>query len=141
MKDDPVPDDHHVSRYCSPDRVLDDRPLASAFEISEGLDYLSVNWLEYWGLSDLHAELDRVRDEFVLQVSRNGRFVVLEVSQIKTAVSQVARRPASVTHQPTPEMASHAGVFGYLHSEREVATILATIGRPENVFPAIGLNS
>ena len=47
MRDDPIPDENHVSRYCPPSRVEDGMPLASAFALKPNEQFLSVNWLEY----------------------------------------------------------------------------------------------
>jgi hypothetical protein len=139
MKDDPIPDAHHVSRYCSPLRVENDLPSASAFEINPKHDYLSVNWLEYWGSQGFCAALDRIRDEFDPEVKEAGRFVVLNVSKVKSAIEAQTQRPSSITHQPTKTMDSHAGVFGYFLSDFEVAVELARIVRLENVFPAVSV--
>ena len=138
MTGDSLPDADHVSRYCSPGRIDDGLPSAAAFELRPQDQYLSVNWLEYWGLSDLGVALDRVREEFDLRVNENGRFAVLNVSEVKTAVDKVTQRRSSITHQPTANMESHAGVFGFLANDFEVAAELAEIVRTENVFPAVG---
>ena len=139
MNGDPLPDQDHVTRYCSPMRVENGLPLAVAFEPREQDQFLSVNWLEYWGELDLDASLDQVRKELQrdLQVKNEGRLAVLNVSEVKLAIEQVTRRPSSITHQPTTTMESHAGVFGFARSDFEVAVELARIARPENVFPAI----
>ena len=104
MTGDSLPDADHVSRYCSPGRIADGLPSAAAFELRPQDQYLSVNWLEYWGLSDLGVALDRVRGEFDLRVNENGRFAVLNVSEVKTTVEKVTQRRPSITHQPTATM-------------------------------------
>ena len=139
MNGDPLPDQDHVSRYCSPLRVENGLPLAAAFELRAQDEFLSVNWLEYWGEPDLDTALDEVRKELQrdLQVKNDGRLAVLNVSEVKLAIEQVTRRPSSITHQPTVTMKSHAGVFGFSTSDFEAAVELARIARPESVFPAI----
>ena len=137
MKDDPIPDNDHVARYCSPMRVEDDLPLATAFEINLGHDYLSVNWLEYWGPQDVAVALECVREEFDLERKRDGRFAVLDVARAKGAVERKIQGSSSVTHQPTKAMDSHAGIFGFTQSDFDVAVELANEVRPEDVFPAI----
>ena len=126
-----------MARYCSPTRVEDDQPLAAAFELAPKDTYLSVNWLEYWGLPGKDDGIERIREEFAREVSRDGRFAVLNVSEVKLAVEQVTRRPSDITHQPTDDMESHAGIFGYSQNERDVAVILASMMPKENVFPAV----
>ena len=133
MTGDSLPDADHVSRYCSPGRIADGLPSAAAFELRPQDQYLSVNWLEYWGLSDLGVALDRVRGEFDLRVNEKGRFAVLNVSEVKTTVEKVTQRRPSITHQPTATMESHAGVVGFFANDFEVAAELAEIVRAENV--------
>ena len=140
MTGDSLPDADHVSRYCSPGRIEDGLPAAAAFELRPQDQYLSVNWLEYWRLSDLGMALDRIRGEFDLRVSESGRFAVLNVSEVKAAVEKVTQRRPSITHQPTATMDSHAAVFGFFASDFEVAAELAEIVAAENVFPAVSDN-
>ena len=138
MKDDLIPDEDHVSRYCSPARVENGRPMASAFEIRSQDHYLSVNWLEYWLASDLDAAVDCVRGELVvLEIKPDGAFAVLNVAAVKAAVDQATRRQSSTTHQPTLDMESHAGVFGFFHSDIDAPAALAEIVAMGNVFPAV----
>ena len=137
MKGDPLPDEDHVSRYCSPARVESGLPSAAAFELRPQDQFLSVNWLEYWGQPDLVVALDRVRKEFHLQVREDGRFAVLNVSAVKLAIERVTQRQSSVTHQPTVAMESHAGAFGFSSNDFEVAVELARMAHPQDVFPAI----
>ena len=48
---EPLPDRDHVSRYCKPSTVGErGQPMASAFAIRLGEGYLSVNWLEHFGM-------------------------------------------------------------------------------------------
>ena len=137
MKDEPIPDRDHVSRYCSPARVENGLPLAAAFELRPGEQFLSVNWLEYWEQPTIPDALDRIREEFPLRLREAGRFAVLNVSDAKFAVERVTQRPSAITHQPSAAMASHAGVFGFTTSDFEVAVELAMLAHSENVFPAV----
>ncbi len=111
--------------------------MAAAFEIREKDEFLSVNWLEYWSSSDMGKALGCVRGELSLSRRPGGRFAVLRVSQIKGAIDRLTQRKSAVTHQPTPEMESHAGVFGFFQNDREVAAELARIVTTSAVFPAI----
>ena len=137
MKDDPIPDGDHVSRYCRPARVENGLPSASAFELCTGEQFLSVNWLEYWKQPTIADALDRVREEIPLRLRESGRFAVLNVSETKLAIERVTQRPSAITHQPSASMASHAGIFGFTASDFEVATELAMLAHSENVFPAV----
>ena len=115
--------------------------MASAFVPRQQDEYLSVNWLEYWGLPDLGAALDCIRRELNgernLQVKLDGRFAVLNVLDIKDTIRGMTKRPSSVMHQPTPDMKSHAGVFGFFQNETDVAAELAMLVSADNTFPGI----
>ena len=88
-----LPDDDHVSRYCKPSAIArDGLPLAAAFELRPGEDYLSVNWLEYFGASNFDAAIESVRNAFHAKGFRlkpNGRLAVLNIGTVKAAVSGV----------------------------------------------------
>ena len=89
MRNAPLPEDHHVTRYCKPTTVADaGLPTVSAFQLRLDEEYLSVNWLEYFGKLELNASLQRVRSEVAksLALSPNGRFAVLNVGATKTTV-------------------------------------------------------
>ena len=137
MKGDLLPIEDHVSRYCSPTRVEDERPLASAFLIQPDRNYLSVNWLEYWHSGSIEEALARVRGETELEVKPEGRFAVLLVGAIVGAINRVTGREAQVVHKPTTTVESHSGVFGYSPDEREVAAEIASTVGSNNVFPSI----
>ena len=83
------------------------------------------------------ASLDKVREEFELEVKKDGRFAVLNVADTKETVEEVTQTQASVTHQPTDTMDSHAGVFWSPPSNFDVAAALAARVRPEEMLPAI----
>ena len=112
-------------------------PLASAFELRPQDGYLSVNWLEYWGEPDLGVALGLVRGEIAVQAKADGRFAVLNVAEAKAAIDRLTGRRSSITHQPTLEMESHAGIFGFSQSEREVAAELAMLVSLDDVHPGI----
>ena len=136
MRDDPIPDEDHVARYCSPARVEDGVPLAAAFRMRPTERYLSVNWLEYWESPSMSEALDLVKRDFALRISGAGRFAVLNVSDAKETIEWATHRPASVTHQPTVRMRSHAGVFGYSSDDLAVAAELAASVSRDRVFQA-----
>ncbi len=135
-----LPDEAHLSRYCRPTAVgLDGLPLAAAFQLKAGEDYLSVNWLEYFRTPDLETAVVRVREVFRTKgyrISPNGRFAVLGVGTAKEAVSAVVGRPARIDHLPLDDDASHSGIFGYRVDDLAVAAELKTLVRHEDVYTA-----
>ena len=97
MADTTLPDNHPVSRYCKPTTVDQyGLPLSAAFMPRQGEEYLSANWLEYFGEPSLDSNIERVRTLFRekrSQILRNDRFAVLNVGAAKTAVHEGVGRP------------------------------------------------
>lgn len=110
-----IGDKCHVSRYCKPRTIgKDNLPTADAFKLRESEEYLSVNWLEYFGTLDLDVAVDMVRKAFTCKgytVSKNGRFAVLCVEAAKTAVLNAVGREPRIEHLPDSNDASHAGIL------------------------------
>ena len=82
MKGDTVPDDHQVTRLCGGSHIRENGTIAAtAFKPSPGETYLSVNWLEFLGLSDRAAQLDEVRRVLTSKrgVGASARLAVLSV--------------------------------------------------------------
>ena len=137
MKGDLLPEEDHVSRYCPPSQVEDGWPLLGAFQLKPAESYLSVNWLEYWMKSTQEEAIDCIRGEIALKRRPNGRFVVLNVGEVKQIVESVIRRSPTITHQPTPAMESHAGIFDWPADDEEIAAELRLLVGQGSIFPAI----
>ncbi len=136
----PLPNDDQISRYCKPSSVEDGLPLAAAFIPKQSADHLSVNWLEYFGATNLSAAVERVREVFRNKgygLRPNGRFAVLNVGAAKMAVYGAMQRPLSIEHLPLPDDNSHAGIFGYSSEDLTVAVELATLVGSKDVHPAV----
>ena len=141
MIDEPLPDDDHISRYCSPSAV-DERglPLSAAFKPKQREGYLSVNWLEYFGETDLDAAVERVREVFRsknYQVRPNGRFAVLNVAAAKTAVQEGVGTSLCINHLPLHDDESHSGILGYDSHDLAVAVELRALVSHQDVHPAV----
>ena len=135
-----LPDGDHVARYCKPSAVgQDGLPMPAAFELRPQMeDYLSVNWLEFLDASDLDAAVGEVRTAFRrkgYRVKPNGRFAVLEVGEVKAAVSAITGT-ARVEHRRLVDDESHSGIFGYTADDLAVAVEIAALVQPECVHPA-----
>lgn len=124
-----IGDECHVSRYCRPRTIgKDNLPTADAFKLRESEEYLSVNWLEYFGVLDLDVAVDMVRKAFACKgytVSRNGRFAVLGVGTTKATVLNAVGREPRIEHLPDGENASHAGILVRMTENHMAATALA----------------
>lgn len=56
-----IRDEHHVARYCSGSQHDGGKVLPTAFQLRRPSEtYLSVNWLEYFGLKTFDAALHRI---------------------------------------------------------------------------------
>ena len=136
-----LPDEHHLSRYCRPSAVgQNGLPMAAAFELKAGEDHLSVNWIEYLGEPNLDAAIARVRTVFHTKgyrVRPNGKFAVVGVGAVKTAVSETVEGAARVEHLPLDDDESHCGVFGYTADDLAVAVAIKALVSSEDVFPKV----
>jgi len=134
-----IDDEHHISRYCKPTSIgTNGLPLASAFEPKENHDHLSVNWLEYFKKPDLDQAIDCVRQAFRdkdYDTSANGKFAVLQVGEVKTAISKLSSRSLRVERRPEGNDQSHSGVFGYTASDGLIAGQIAKLVRAKDLHP------
>ena len=114
--------------------------MSAAFIPRQSEDYLSVNWLEYFGETELNAAIERVREVFhgkSFQVRPNGRFAVLNVGNTKMAVAEAVGRTLTIDHSPLSDDQSHAGIFGYASEDLAVAIELTALVTSQDVHPAV----
>ena len=140
MRNEPLPDEHDVARYCKPSSVEDGLPSAEAFTLKQDKEYLSVNWLEYFNAPDLTAAVERIREAFrnkSYQVRRNARFAVLNVEAAKHAVHKATGSMPAIKHLPTRDDPSHTGIFGGTAEDFAIAVQLAALITLENMHAAV----
>lgn len=139
MKGDPVPDQHHVSRYCSRSRLTENGEVtAAAFQLTPGKEqeHISVNWLEFLELPDRQSEIAEIRRVLAakgLTLRRTGRIAILRVGEVLDFVRTEApdSRNLQILHEPEQDDPSHSGIFGLgLGPENDlIADLLAqTVG-------------
>ena len=133
MKDDPIPPDHHISRYCKGSSILDDEVTGASFALRDDDDYLSVNWLEFLGLGDRNDEIEEVRRVLgtKLRVTGTAKLAVLNVSDTQDYVRQNSEddRDLKILHRPNeppdkPDI-SHSGIFDTKEDEQLIADLIA----------------
>ncbi len=133
MKDEPLPPDHHISRYCRGASVENGEPTAASFMLRGNEDYLSVNWLEFLGLGDRDSEIAEIRRVLgtKLKLGSTAKIALLEVGSMKEYVrenSQDAIDPR-VLHLPDepPDIPdpSHSGIFDTRQDEQLIAQLIA----------------
>ena len=115
--------------------------MPAAFELRpEKEDYLSVNWLEFLGASNLEAAVGEVSTVFRrkgYRVKPAGRLAVLEVGEIKAAVTAITGT-AHVEHRRLDDDESPSGIFGYTADDFAVAVEIAALVAPGCVHAATG---
>lgn len=128
MKDDPIRDGHHVTRLCTTTKLNNDqtRPIAAAF-ILNGHEYLSVNWVEYFGLPNREDAIEQIRQWLSrkLDLRPSYRLALLNVGDLiarvkadtlGTVILKVLHRPDEPEQKPDP---SHAGIFDLPYQDKE----------------------
>ena len=136
MKNDPIPHQDHVSRWCKPSQVDQGVVGITAFMLGEkdDDDALSVNWLEFLKRPDRTSEISEIQHILSLKmkkVSRNSRLAVLNVERILTSVDEYLKGKLQVTvlHNPDKdegrwEDPSHSSIYGLTRNDD--AQIVAT---------------
>jgi len=127
-----IPDSNHVLRYCRPRTVTDGKIAESAFEFRPGEEFLSVNWLEFFGDLTVDAQVEKVRGDMnkTLRLSVGGRFARVNVGDVKQRIED-----AEVKHSPSPKNPSHAGIYAPGKNRLTATLALARLVAPGDVFP------
>ena len=139
MTNVPLSDNDHVSRYCKPSTVEHGIPMPAAFLPRPNEEYLSVNWLEFFGEPALDAAVDSVRSVFAqksYRVAPNGRFAVLNIGAAKTAAYESVGRALRIDYLPLSDDQSHAGILGYTSDDLAVAIELAALVAQQDLHQA-----
>lgn len=142
MDGDPIPHEHHVSRYCAPKEVDGGVPQPTAFMVEERNPNLSANWLEHFAGASTEEAVDKVRECLIAKpykVRKNGAFAVLNVGVALTALrAGLPGATLDVVHRPIerPADPSHSEFVGIeLAMSQAAAEILAD--NLNGVFPGL----
>jgi hypothetical protein len=129
MTGDHLPEQDHVSRYCKPKTLgEDDQPSRTSFMLRPDDDYLSVNWLEYFGDIGRQEQLTEIRRHITLTLAATGKFAILNVGKALQHVrTHSDKRNVAILHEPIPEDDSHSGIHGYSHEDDLVADLIAEV--------------
>ena len=132
MATDYLPDDEHVVRHLSPRDIIRDEDtqqitgcFPQAFELKDGEDDLSVNWLEYFDgtepdqLAATACAISRVR-----AVRPSHAFAIGNVGEIKAACFDYDLK-VRIIHEPDGGNDAHAAVHRYRDDEIELLELLA----------------
>lgn len=135
-----IRDDDHVSRYCTRMRIDEDgTPLPAAFTLRRTDEYLSVNWLEYFGVSDIEHNMVHVRKAFGKHytIRASGQFAVLNVGDVKATIKESLGRVLSITDLQEDDYPSHASIDGYTVNDDHVPIALSEMVEKDDMHPGI----
>ncbi len=106
--------------------MQDGIPLPAAFELREIDEYLSVNWLEHFGLPSMNNNMVLVREEFAKHhsVTVNGRFAVLNVGNAKRVVMEELGKMLCAKDLQEDDYPSHASIEGYTADDNDDVPIV-----------------
>ncbi len=132
MKGDPLPQQSHISRYCSALHCTENGQVTGrAFQVRTTEEYLSVNWLEFLQLNDRKEEIKKIRKILAskLTLGAKAKIAVLNVGEIIDFIrSQSADgRNMSVLHEPEEDDPSHSGIYGYGYDDQLIAFLIAEL--------------
>lgn len=136
MSGDPLPDEDHISRYCKFKSLVNDQPSGASFMLRTDDEFLSVNWLEYFGLKDCQEQMSQVRQNIRLNLAPRAKFAVLNVGNVINYVRENGpdNRVLSVLHEPEEDDPSHSGIHGYGFEDDWVADLIAEV--VQEIHPA-----
>lgn len=137
---DPLPDEDQVARYCAPRTVQNGVVLSPAFERRPQDEYLSVNWLEFFGATSTAEGVAQIRDAFEKKgfgIKRNGRFAILGVEAVLQKVLEETDRVLRILHSPVENDPSHSGIFDMPADDLDIQRILASLVTAEQTLDAI----
>lgn len=128
MRGDPLPDKDHISRYCAPKTAPDGQPTGASFIPKKGeKEFLSVNWMEYFGETAQKAQIAKICEHIELSLAKSGLFAVLNIGRVIDQIQRYGGKKLAILHEPTLGDPSHSGVYGYQHEDFLVAELIAEI--------------
>ena len=137
MKGDPIPDQDHISRYCSAMHCPENGQVTgTAFQLRQIEECLSVNWLEFFHLADRQEEIREVRKVLRLKLGAKAKIAVLNVGEtIKYVRTQSPdARNLSMLHEPEEDDPSHSGIYGFQYDDHLIADLIAEM--VQETYPA-----
>ena len=136
MKDDIIPDEDHIARYCGFGDLNEDGEVGpSAFmlkakDVDKGL---SVDWLEFLNCSSRDDEIIEMRKIYStrLTVGAKAKIAILNVGNVRHKVRAKSpdNRELKVLHDPgTLEgYQSHSGIYNLKQDDELIAELLAQV--------------
>jgi hypothetical protein len=129
MKDDLIPDNDNIARYCSFSRLSekDGSIQATAFMLKQGEPSLSVNWLEFLNCPDRTSEIIEIRKVYLstLSVGSQAKIAVLNVGTVRIKVVESPdHRKLYILHDPLDIDPSHSGIYNLRQNDESIAELI-----------------
>jgi hypothetical protein len=130
MKGDSLPEQDHISRYCSAIHCTENgKVTGTAFQLRQRDDYLSVNWLEFLRLNHRQEEIGVIREilRSKLTLGSKAKIAILNIGEIIKYVrsNSLDSRKLSILHEPENNDPSHSGIYGYGYDDQLIADLIA----------------
>ena len=134
---------NRVARYCKKKQIENGTPMPAAFELQykskekKVEEFLSVNWIEYFG-PELEQSMKDVRREFkkrYYKIDKKGQFAILSVEKIMSITTKDGT-PLWVNDLEDEGYPSHSGVCGY-RNDLDILIMLSDLVAPDDMRPAI----
>lgn len=131
-------DDSCVTRQCASSKVSNGRPMPAAFQLGSH-EFLSVCWLEYFGMPNQKANMIKVQKEVAKhrEIRAKDQFAVLNVYEIKKTLSDMYKLAVWIEDLEEDEFPSHTGIRGYTDADFDVAIILSDMVEEHNMYPKL----
>jgi hypothetical protein len=136
VEGDLIPDEHHVARICPGSKISNGKPTGAAFQLRDGEEYVSVNWIEYFAPLPQADAVQKIREAKAAvgyTIGGTAKIAVLNVNELCTRVDPgvTGGRPIRVVHKPDlPLDPSHSGLFDTRDQENLVIELIATMKMP-----------
>ena len=132
MKGERIPEQNHVSRYCSATRCTESGEVTgAAFQLHPQHVFLSVNWLEFLQLLSRDEEVNEIRKVLSskLRLGTGSKIAVLNVGELLKSVriKSPDGKKLSVLHEPEEIDPSHSGVYGFSSDDDMIADLIAQV--------------
>ena len=133
MKDDIIPDEDHIARYCNPSKISEDGQIEfGAFMLRKDEEGLSVDWLELLNCSNRESEILEMRKIYPsrLAVGAKAKIAILKVGEVRKKVQteSLDKRILKVIHEPLVDDPSvvdpHSEIYNLKQDDELIAELI-----------------
>lgn len=133
MKDDIIPYEDHIARYCKPSKISEDGQIEfSAFMLRKDEEGLSVDWLEFLKCSSRENEIIEMRKIYPsrLTVGAKSKIAILKVGEVRKKVQteSLDKRILKVIHEPLVDDPSivdpHSEIYNLKQDDELIAELI-----------------